>query len=328
MVDACCLQERGKVLNEKTERISWIDQYRGFAILSMILVNFIADYNVPQILQHSKHTGLTFADIVAPLFMFIIGLMYRRSYLKRVLSDGKLKTMIHFINRYTLLIVIGLAINSIVEGSFVFEWGVLQTIGLAGIIVLPFIGSSYFVRGSLTFLLLFTYQLFLLPSFKELILNMAHGGPIAAISWSGIILLASIAGDLIDFNKTKETIKRLMWLGLSVLVIGIIFSLLVLISKEESNASYIIVTTGISTILLVVFIYINDILKFSIPTLTTLGKNALVVYIIHFFLIEIVHFALPETISLGLVIMGFAGAFAIIYLFALFLEKKKLVIKL
>ncbi len=60
-------------------RIKSIDQFRGFAIISMIIINYLALFNAtPAWLKHAPEAGLTFADLVAPYFVFIIGLMYGR----------------------------------------------------------------------------------------------------------------------------------------------------------------------------------------------------------------------------------------------------------
>jgi predicted acyltransferase len=160
--------------------------------MSMILVNFLAIYpSIPWILKHAPNVGLTFADIVAPLFMFIIGLMYRRSFIKRIKSQGRIKTWIHFSKRYFYLCLLGFVGNWIARGSIVFEWGVLQTIGLAGIIALPFIDTNSSFRLGAGFIILVIYQLLLLPNIKDLVLSMDHGGPFAVISWVTIILLST-----------------------------------------------------------------------------------------------------------------------------------------
>ena len=315
-------------MSEKSIRISTVDEFRGFAIASMILVNFLAQYKAPSIFHHSEITGLTFTDIVAPLFVFIIGLMYRKSYLRRVSLDGRAKTWTHFIKRYSLLGVIGFIITLVLEGHIRFEWGVLQTIGLAGIITLPFIESNYFIRASTSLIALGIYQTLLLSNYKDVILSTSHGGPIAAISWSSIILLSSVAYDLIDFEKIKHSIRKLILFGFPLLAVGITFSKFIPISKNQVNISYITVSIAISVLFLAAFMVTNNFLCISIPTFKTLGQNALLIYIIHSFLVEASHFILPEASPTILVIAGLCITYSILCIFAILLNKKNIILKL
>lgn len=48
-------------------RISSIDAFRGFAIIGMVIVNYIAGISwMPAFLKHAPDIGLTVADFIAP----------------------------------------------------------------------------------------------------------------------------------------------------------------------------------------------------------------------------------------------------------------------
>ena len=95
-------------------RIGSVDQFRGFAILSMIMIDYLVLFDaVPDWMKHAPGEGFTFADLVAPYFVFAMGLMYARSYHSRVGRFGIRQTRIHFLRRYGLLIMIG-AVMSLV----------------------------------------------------------------------------------------------------------------------------------------------------------------------------------------------------------------------
>lgn len=54
-------------------RLVYLDQVRGYAIFGMILVNILGMFDVmPWILKH-HHEGFSYADHIAPLFLFIVG---------------------------------------------------------------------------------------------------------------------------------------------------------------------------------------------------------------------------------------------------------------
>ena len=62
-------------------RIEAIDQYRGIAIILMVIANYLFDVTtIPGWLKHAPDIGLTVIDLIAPFFIFAIGLTYGASY--------------------------------------------------------------------------------------------------------------------------------------------------------------------------------------------------------------------------------------------------------
>src|SRR3954452_24714227 len=111
-----------------TTRLRSLDVLRGVAIVGMILVNnegsgahaFFG-------LSHADWNGWNLADIVFPLFLFVVGASMALSMAKRPPTLGKV------VRRAALLFGIGLAMNALpptVIGE-VRIMGVLQRIGLA-----------------------------------------------------------------------------------------------------------------------------------------------------------------------------------------------------
>lgn len=71
-------------MNLKTERLISLDAMRGFTVAAMILVNFPGTWeHVYAPLRHSKWNGLTFTDLIAPVFLFIVGVSVVLAYSKR-----------------------------------------------------------------------------------------------------------------------------------------------------------------------------------------------------------------------------------------------------
>jgi predicted acyltransferase len=92
----------------KTDRISSIDQFRGFAILMMVLANYTGGASIiPAWLKHAPDVGLTVIDLIAPFFIFAIGLTYGMSFRRRLIYDGAFKTYSQFFTRYLAIIGIG-----------------------------------------------------------------------------------------------------------------------------------------------------------------------------------------------------------------------------
>src|SRR5438874_13780476 len=73
------------------ERIVSLDQFRGYTVLGMFLVNFVGSFAVIgellPVLQH-HHTYFSYADSIMPQFLFAVGFAYRLT-LRRRLERGE-----------------------------------------------------------------------------------------------------------------------------------------------------------------------------------------------------------------------------------------------
>ena len=89
-------------------RFESIDVFRGLAILGMVLANYLAGVDwVSPWLKHAKDAGFTIIDLVAPMFIFAIGLTYARSFQRHLERDGAGKTYQHFISRFFAILGMG-----------------------------------------------------------------------------------------------------------------------------------------------------------------------------------------------------------------------------
>ena len=99
-----------------TNRIDSVDVMRGLTILAMAFVNDLADFapvqGVPQWLRHMKAgvNGLTFVDMIIPIFMFILGISIPLALGKRLAREGgsSIRVFGHVLTRGVSLIIIGL----------------------------------------------------------------------------------------------------------------------------------------------------------------------------------------------------------------------------
>src|SRR5262245_32913213 len=69
-------------------RIISLDQFRGYTILGMFLVNFAAGFvALPETIRH-HHTHFSYADSIMPQFLFAVGFAFRLTFLKRLRTAG------------------------------------------------------------------------------------------------------------------------------------------------------------------------------------------------------------------------------------------------
>ncbi len=274
----------------RTDRIPSIDCFRGLSIMLMVIVNYINGIQgIPAYLKHAPDIGLTVTDLVAPAFIFAIGLTYRLSFQKRIERDGAGKTYMYFLIRFLAITGIGAIYTAgaaIAEPSeAVGAWGVLQAIGAAGLITLPLIRTGTKTRLAAGLALLLAYQLLLDRFWLPQVLVSAHGGLYAALSWGSLLLLSTALGDL--FHKAKGYRLPFAAASAAVLAVGLLSSLLFAVSKHRVSFSYVLISAGISGLVLFIF---NAFLKRTGAQLTFFqwwGKNPMLLYILHIVLLGV-----------------------------------------
>ena len=80
--------DRGYPRERETGRIVSLDQFRGYTVAGMLLVNFLGGYQaVPAVLKH-HNTYCSYADTIMPQFFFAVGFAYRLTFLRRVRDVG------------------------------------------------------------------------------------------------------------------------------------------------------------------------------------------------------------------------------------------------
>jgi predicted acyltransferase len=317
------------------QRLSSLDQFRGVTIIAMVLVNFLADVRiVPTWLKHAPDIGLTVAGLVAPFFIFAIGLTYRRSFLNRAQRDGQMRATLHFIRRYLVLIGIG-TILSAFETQFGFDtklyrWGVLEAIGFAGLLSLLVVrlpGWTIFTSGVV---LLSIYAGLLDRFWLATVLNSSHGGILGSFSWSALLILSIGLNQLFDNPRTRTFLYPLS--GLLSLIAGFGISFWIPISKNRVSPSYILISLGAAVIVFYIFYLLADKFSIRLHFFEIWGQNPLAFYLLHMLLLGFL--SLPPVPAWNtdaaplLVVIQAIVLLAVLTIAGVQLKKRNLILKL
>jgi len=223
-------------------RIVSLDEFRGYTVAGMLLVNFIGGYKltVPAILRH-HNTYCSYADTIMPQFFFAVGFAYRLTLLRRLKAVGAPGAYWAVVRRNLGLILLGIVIYNL-EGK-VQSWEQLKDLGFTGFItqafrrapfetlwhialaslwIAPVIAARPAVRiGFLVFsaLLHLVLSAWFYFDFAWGPPSVIDGGQLGFISWAIPTLVGSLAYDMV-VNAEPDRLKKLVFWSCVLMAIG------------------------------------------------------------------------------------------------------------
>lgn len=224
-----------------SHRINSLDQFRGYTVVGMLLVNFLSGMNrisdIPRIFLHS-HDYCSYADTIMPQFLFAVGFALRLTIGRR-LEAGQVAIS----NKRMVRRVLGLVLISILiytrpasawesiqkEGVWVTLYGLfkgrwfqtLLHIAVTSLWILPVIRKSTLVRVSwmlISALLHVGLSYWFNFEWVNASPNGVDGGPLGFLTWTIPALTGSLTCDFIANSEGFPQLKKLViW---SVLIMG------------------------------------------------------------------------------------------------------------
>lgn len=213
-------------------RLGSLDQFRGYAVAGMFIVNFCGGLAaIPDWIRHHD-TYFSYADSIMPGFLFAAGFSFRLTMLRRIPRDGAFRAYSHAIWRGLGLVVVSIAMYGF-NGSFAESWSevnstqildfwaglikanlweTLAVIGVSQLVVLPFVArrTRMVALGMLGLLIghmLFSYSfnfafIFGQPNWLNAFWGSAKqscwdGGVFGTMSWGAIMLGGALAHDMV-----------------------------------------------------------------------------------------------------------------------------------
>jgi predicted acyltransferase len=172
------------------QRLACLDACRGIAVIGMLVANLVnvCLHDVPRVLTHNYGDTLHLFDLPAPLFQFLVGVSLPLFLAhRRRAGRGEREAGLDAVRRFTLLIALGVLLDGAGALSLVPRWGVLQTLGLGGIIATAFVGLPRSVSVAVA--------LALLALFSGLANGVVHASPEAALAFVPLTLAGLFVGE-------------------------------------------------------------------------------------------------------------------------------------
>lgn len=276
--------------------------------------SFVKDV-AAQVTDHMPWAGFRFYDMIFPLFLFIIGVVLPFSLGKRM-EDGDTKKQIvaKVLRRTAAMFLLGLVYN----GLFHFDgWDHLRIFGVLQRLAFGYLCASLFVlyvrprvqAMAIVGILLFYWALMALapvPGFPhgtytpegnfanyvDRLILLPHQmytnygdpeGPISDIPAVATALLGVLTGYWLkrEQPENRKTLG-LLFAGLVLIGLGLVWSPLFPIIKKLWTSSYVLVAGGCSMMLVGVFHWAFDVrgwYRWALP-LTIIGMNSILIYML------------------------------------------------
>lgn len=285
-------------MSTQVKRLISLDAMRGFTIAAMILVNFPGNgEHVFAPLNHSVWNGLTFTDLIAPFFLFIVGVSIAIAYTKR-LKIGAPKPAMYkkIVVRSFKIFAVGILLNLLWDFNFAdLRWtGTLPRIAIVFFVcAFIFLNTKWRTQVWIAVGILVSYWLAmtLIPSpdlgevmlepgknlaawFDRLFMpgSMYQPGPglDRVFEWDpeGILstfpsivsgISGMLAGSLMLSNKTSESkVIQLMVGGFFITIVGYFWGLTFPVNENIWTSSFVLVTSGFAAMSLGACYYMVD----------------------------------------------------------------------
>ena len=302
-------------------RLASLDQFRGYTVAAMFLVNFLGRYHAtPDLLQH-HNTWCSYADTVMPQFFFAVGMALRLVLLREAETHGTVQALIRGARRGVILMLVGFvwyqpghgfASWASLSGASPWEifrdafltnaFQALTHIGAATLWVLPVITRRAGLRVGFALLSAGLHLWVSQAGWYEALhrMRVIDGGPLGFLTWALPVVAGSLALDVVRRGASGAFV----WLsvagaatmaagyGLSCLTQGGVVAAppfvppwhapdLWTMSQRAGSVSYLLFSAGFSLVVYAGFVWWCDHRKGSLQLFSDLGQNALAAYFVH-----------------------------------------------
>jgi predicted acyltransferase len=218
-------------------RIASLDQFRGYAVAGMFLVNFAGSFDATPLLLTHQNNFCSYADTVMPQFFFAVGFAFRLTFARRVAAEGAARAYGRMVRRILGLALVAIVVYTVPQlattweqmvqlepdeaiGPAVRTWfQTLMHIAVTTLWILPVIRASAAVRVAFA---VASSALFLAAShwfyFDWVQTGGIDGGVLGFLAWTIPTIAGTLACDVVTNADAKSPAGRLFaWAAIMML---------------------------------------------------------------------------------------------------------------
>lgn len=306
------------ILESKSDRLLSLDFFRGITMFLLIaefthVFSYLSDPALDgtilslagQQFHHHPWIGLRFWDLIQPFFMFIVGVAMPISFQNRIKKGQNYSDLFkHALTRSFLLLLLGWGLYCVAAGRIVFRFqNVLAQLAITYFITYLFIRKPVKIQLLFSVLVLLItevlYRGFPIDGFNQAFVanhnfgtwfDTLYGGEDLGGHWVSFnafptiahTLWGSLCGKLlISKRKNSEKLKVLFVSAAIAIILGIVLSYFTPVIKRICTSSFVILSGGISILVLAISYWLIDIKKYNkiAPFFTVVGMNSLFIYL-------------------------------------------------
>jgi uncharacterized membrane protein len=289
-------------------RLVFLDAARGVAVVAMLLANLVNVFAPirPRWLGHNLGDELHVFDLPAPVFQLLIGtslVLFLARHARASSADTARRLAIR---RFVLLIFLGGVLDAVAAGHLEVRWGVLQTLGMGGLVAVVFAGASDALALGVAALIVATHYG---PGNNAVHRSAVDCMPFLSLTLLGLVIARPLAsGDRAGFRRRALVAAAgCLALAVGLRLAGIPFN------KVTGTSSFIALAGSIGATLLAA-LETADATGFVMPRpLSLLGANALTAWVLQYVLVfyPVTYAISPPDISvpanLGMVVLATAA---------------------
>ena len=231
-----------------TQRIVSLDQFRGYTVFGMFLVNFVGGFQACHYVLKHHNTFCSYADTIMPQFLFAVGFAFRLTFSKRAQTMGSMAAYLRMVRRLLGLVLVALVVYTV--GSPASSWNQLRELGLWGVIKEP-LKRDWFQ----TLMHIAVTSLWILPVIRAgaatriafmVVSGVIHvalsyvfyfhwingdpppngidGGPLGFLTWTIPAIVGTLACDMITSHQRRPPIFPLVFWAFVLMAWGYLFS--------------------------------------------------------------------------------------------------------